>query len=37
MDKAGRPAVLVAWLECKSCGRIDKAPLTTSITAPTWL
>lgn len=20
----GRPVVLIAWIECKSCGRIDK-------------
>jgi hypothetical protein len=25
MDDAGRPAVLIAWIECESCGRIDKA------------
>jgi hypothetical protein len=24
MDAAGRPAVLVAWIECQSCGRIEK-------------
>jgi hypothetical protein len=22
--EAGRPAVLIAWIECESCGRIDK-------------
>jgi hypothetical protein len=25
MDEAGRPATLVAWIECASCGRIEKA------------
>jgi hypothetical protein len=25
MDDAGRPVVLIAWIECKFCGRIDKA------------
>jgi len=25
MYDAGRPAVLIAWIECESCGRIDKA------------
>lgn len=25
MDDAGRPVVLIAWIECASCGRIDKA------------
>jgi hypothetical protein len=25
MDDTGRPAVLIAWIECGSCGRIDKA------------
>ena len=25
MDDAGRPAILIAWIECESCGRIDKA------------
>ena len=24
MDDAGRPVVLIAWMECDSCGRIDK-------------
>ena len=24
MDNAGRPATLSAWIECESCGRIDK-------------
>ena len=24
-DDAGRPTVLIAWIECESCGRIDKA------------
>jgi hypothetical protein len=22
----GRPAVLIAWIECEVCGRIDKSP-----------
>lgn len=26
MGKAGRPAVLLVWIECDECGRIDKAP-----------
>jgi hypothetical protein len=25
MDDADRPAVVIAWVECKSCGRIEKA------------
>lgn len=25
MEDAGRPAVLIAWIECAACGRIDKA------------
>lgn len=25
MDDVGRPVVLIAWIECESCGRIDKA------------
>jgi hypothetical protein len=25
MDDAGRPATLIAWVECESYGRIDKA------------
>lgn len=25
MEDAGRPATLIVWIECKSCGRIDKA------------
>ena len=24
MDDAFRPATLIAWIECESCGRIDK-------------
>jgi hypothetical protein len=24
MDEAGRPSTLTAWIECESCGRIDK-------------
>jgi hypothetical protein len=25
MDDVDRPAVLIAWIECSACGRIDKA------------
>ena len=25
MDDTGRPAALIAWIECESCGQIDKA------------
>jgi hypothetical protein len=25
MDDIGRPAGLIAWIECEFCGRIDKA------------
>jgi hypothetical protein len=25
MDDTGRPALVVAWIKCESCGRIDKA------------
>jgi hypothetical protein len=25
MGDIGRPPVLIAWIECESCGRIDKA------------
>lgn len=25
MEDADRPAVVIAWVECETCGRIDKA------------
>ena len=25
MDDAGRPAILISWIECESCGHIEKA------------
>lgn len=37
MDEAGRPATLVAWLECASCGRTYPADMTDDMELFVWL